>query len=92
MYEIEPRLTQGSNPGIPHCRQILYWLSQQGILEWAAYSFYRVWDDDTNFKNEKEIVFNTLKLVFEKEIQKNKTSILKLEQFSFSKVLHVPPT
>ena len=23
-------LTQGSNPGLPHCRQILYWLSHQG--------------------------------------------------------------
>ena len=24
--------TQGSNPGLPHCRQILYWLSHQGSL------------------------------------------------------------
>ena len=34
--------TQGSNPGVPHCRQILYQLSHQGsprILEWAAYPF-----------------------------------------------------
>ena len=23
-------LTQGSNPDLPHCRQILYWLSHQG--------------------------------------------------------------
>ena len=22
--------TQGSNPGLPHCRRILYWLSHQG--------------------------------------------------------------
>ena len=31
--------TQGSNPGLPHCRQILYQLSPQGsprILEWVA--------------------------------------------------------
>ena len=30
---------QGSNPGLPHCRQILYHLSHQGsprILEWVA--------------------------------------------------------
>ena len=30
---------QGSNPGLPHCRQILYSLSQQGsprVLEWVA--------------------------------------------------------
>ena len=34
--------TQGSNPGLPHCRWILYHLSHQGspgILEWAAYPF-----------------------------------------------------
>ena len=34
--------TQGSNPGLPHCRQILYCLSQPGsprILEWVAYPF-----------------------------------------------------
>ena len=34
--------TQGSNPGLPHCRQILYQLSQKGsqrILEWVAYPF-----------------------------------------------------
>ena len=34
--------TQGSNPGLPHYRQIVYHLSQQGsprILEWVAYPF-----------------------------------------------------
>ena len=34
--------TQGSNPGLPHCRWILYHMSHQGsprILEWVAYSF-----------------------------------------------------
>ena len=33
---------QRSNPGLPHCRQILYQLSHKGrprILEWVAYSF-----------------------------------------------------
>ena len=32
----------GSNPGLPHCGQILYQLSHQrspGILDWVAYSF-----------------------------------------------------
>ena len=36
--------TQGSNPGLPHCRWILYRLSHQGspwILEWVAYPFSR---------------------------------------------------
>ena len=36
--------TQGSNPGLPHCRQILHWLNHKGssrILEWIAYPFFR---------------------------------------------------
>ena len=36
--------TQGLNPGLPHCRWILYYLSHQGsprILEWVAYPFNR---------------------------------------------------
>ena len=34
--------TQGLNPGLPHCRRILYQLSHQGspgIVEWVAYPF-----------------------------------------------------
>ena len=34
--------TQGSNPGLPHCRRILYQLSHKWsprILEWVAYPF-----------------------------------------------------
>ena len=34
--------TQGSNPGLPHCRRILYQLSREEsprILEWGAYPF-----------------------------------------------------
>ena len=36
--------TQGSNPGLPHCRQILYQLSHQGsprILDWVVDPFFR---------------------------------------------------
>ena len=36
--------TQGLNPGLLHCRQILYFLSHQGsprTLEWVAYPFCR---------------------------------------------------
>ena len=36
--------TQGSNPGLPHCRQILYQLSHTGsprTLEWVAQPFSR---------------------------------------------------
>ena len=35
---------RGSNPGLPHCRHILYGLSHQGsprVLEWVAYPFSR---------------------------------------------------
>ena len=34
--------TQGSNPGLPHCRWVLYQLNHKGnpgILEWVAYPF-----------------------------------------------------
>ena len=40
LQEIFP--TQGLNPGLPHCNQILYQLSHKGsprILEWGAYPF-----------------------------------------------------
>ena len=30
---------QGSNPCLPHCREVLYQLSHKGILEWLAYPF-----------------------------------------------------
>ena len=46
LYGIFP--TQGLNPGLPHCRQILYHLSHQGsprILEWVAYPFSRGFPD-----------------------------------------------
>ena len=36
--------TQGLNPGLPHCWQILYQMSHKGsprILEWVAYPFSR---------------------------------------------------
>ena len=35
--------TQGSNPGLPHCKQVLCQLSHKGsprILEWVAYPFF----------------------------------------------------
>ena len=34
---------QGSNPGLPHCREILYQMSHKGsprILEWVVYLFF----------------------------------------------------
>ena len=44
-------LTQGLNPGLPHCRQILYQLSHKGsprILEWVAYPFSRGFSQPRN--------------------------------------------
>ena len=46
VHKVMPLLfrTQGSNPGIPYCRWILYHLSHQGsprILEWVASPFSR---------------------------------------------------
>jgi len=41
LQEIFPM--QGSNPGLPHCRQILHQLNHQGslgILEWVIYPFF----------------------------------------------------
>ena len=32
--------TQGSNPGLPHCRQILYQLSHQGRMVWVFHQEY----------------------------------------------------
>ena len=43
--------TQGSNPGLPHCRWILYQLSHQEsprILQWVAYHFSRGSSPPTN--------------------------------------------
>ena len=46
VHKVMPLLfrSQGSNPGIPYCRWILYYLSHQGsprILEWVASPFSR---------------------------------------------------
>ena len=42
---------QELNPGVPHCRQILFQLSHQGrprILEWVAYPFSRGYSQPRN--------------------------------------------
>ena len=44
--------TQGSNPGLPHCRWILYQLSHKGsprILEWVAFPFSSVYSQPRNW-------------------------------------------
>ena len=45
--------TQGSNPSLPHCRQILYQLRHKGsprTLEWVAYPFSRGSSRPTNIE------------------------------------------
>ena len=54
--------TQGSNPGLPHCRRILYQLNHQGgprILEWVAYSFS---SRSAQPRNYQHVVFKTMGL------------------------------
>ena len=49
--------TQGSNSGLMHCRQILYYLSHQGsprILEWVAYLFSK---GSSQPKNQNQILY-----------------------------------
>ena len=44
--------TEGSNPGLPHCRRIVYHLSHQGsprTLEWVLYPFSRVTSQPSNW-------------------------------------------
>ena len=36
--------TQGSNPGLLHCRQILYCLGHQGIEQFANFGFRKSWE------------------------------------------------
>ena len=43
--------TQGSNPGLPHCRRILYHLSHQGISIYesqviSSIQFLRMWEEE----------------------------------------------
>ena len=48
-------LTQELSPGLPHCRQILYHLNNQGsprILEWVAYPFCR---ESSQHKNQTRV-------------------------------------
>ena len=54
---------QGSNPGLLHCRRILYQLSHQespGILEWVAYPFSSIFPTqewDRNLLHCKKILY-----------------------------------
>ena len=53
--------TQGSNPGLPHCRQTLYRLSHQGIYsvaDWGEEMLY--WDEKTKLNFKKNAYFKTL--------------------------------
>ena len=52
--------TQGSTPGLPHCRWILYHLSHLGsprILEWVTYSFSLTQESNWGFLHCRQILY-----------------------------------
>ena len=83
--------SRGSNPGLLHCRQILYWLSYQGLLEKGNYSFkLRVNADHKGKKKKKSFKVESMcfrKLEFEDNFS-NKVdeviSCLRIEQIDQS--------
>ena len=50
--------TQGSNPGLPHCRQILYQLSHKGRNTGERVVTDRKWSDEEAFLQEETLVGN----------------------------------
>ena len=53
-------LAQGSNPGLPHCRQILYQLSHKGgprKLEWVAYLFFPIQESNQGLLHCRQILY-----------------------------------
>ena len=54
--------TQGSNPGLTHRRQILYYLNHEGsprILEWVVYPFSSISSQQRVFLHCKQILLTT---------------------------------
>ena len=83
--------TQGSNLGLPHCRQILFHLSHQGsprILEWVAYPFSRKFPDPGVKLGSPELQMNSLPAELPgKPNQKNK-DICKCKKLSDREFSH----
>ena len=48
--------TQGLNPGLPCCRQILYHLSQQGLDQWCWYNLLCQWEYKAYLMNVPELI------------------------------------
>ena len=48
--------TQGSNPGLPHCRRILYQMSHQGSPVLQVFCIYAMWHVQKNVCNSKRSV------------------------------------
>ena len=85
--------TQGSNPGLPHCGQILYQLSRKGsprILEWVAYPFSRVSSQPRDWTQVSHIVggFFTSWATREAPLEQNPYNLLSLNSKGILQSLH----
>ena len=52
--------TQGLNPGLPHCRWLLYQLSHKGSsrkLEWVAYLFFPIQESNQGLLHCRQILY-----------------------------------
>ena len=81
--------TQGPNPGLPHCRWILYQLRHKGsprILEWVAYPFSRESSWPMNRTSVSCIAgrFFTNWAIKEAQIKVNETETSKIEKRSLA--------
>ena len=73
--------TQGSNPGLPHCRQILYQLSHQGWLE-----IYPLWCQGRAFIGKQRLPIEFyLHRVFSKFLTTKSVRIINLLQLYITK-------
>ena len=65
-------LTQESNPGLPHCWQILYRLSHKGsprILEWVAYPFLSLQDKPIPYPELKQGLLHCRRILYQLSYQ-----------------------
>ena len=75
---------QGSNPGLLHCRRILYQLSHQGsprILEWVAYPFSR---ESSQPRNRTRVPLHCRWILYQPSFQGRPVSLLNPSIVSFA--------
>ena len=71
--------TWGLNPGLPHCRWILYQLSHKGsprVLEWVAYPFSRGPSKPSNQTRSPELQVGSLPTELSEKPQNNNIKII----------------